>query len=102
MSQVVFTRKELYDLVWSEPLLTLSTKYNISDNGLRKICVRMNISLPRTGHWQKIRAGRTVRIEALSTDYSGEGTVSLEPLTEASRPKSNVTELILLQQEIER
>lgn len=43
MNQISLTRNELYELVWSEPLLTLSKKYNISDNGLRKIWVRMNI-----------------------------------------------------------
>lgn len=60
MVQEKLTRKELYDLVWSEPLLTLSKKYNISDVGLRKICIRLNIPLPRNGHWQKVQYGKKV------------------------------------------
>ena len=36
MEQVKLTRKELYDLVWAEPLSRLAKKYKISDNGLRK------------------------------------------------------------------
>jgi len=69
MKKVILTRQELYDLVWSEPLLTLSKKYNISDVGLRKICIRMNIPLPQNGHWQKIRFGKPVLIKKLPSDY---------------------------------
>ena len=36
----------MYDLVWSEPMLSLSKKYNISDVGLRKTCIRMSIPMP--------------------------------------------------------
>jgi hypothetical protein len=32
--KVTLTRKELYDLVWAEPLSKLAKKYKISDNGL--------------------------------------------------------------------
>jgi hypothetical protein len=45
MEQVTLTRKELYDLVWAQPLSRLTKKYKISDNGLRKICKRMNIPI---------------------------------------------------------
>ena len=61
MEEIKFTRKELYDLVWSSPLSILARKYNISDNGLRKICIKMNIPLPETGYWQKLRYGKTVK-----------------------------------------
>lgn len=60
MEKKTFTRAELYNLVWSEPLLTLSKKYNISDVGLRKICIRLNIPLPKNGHWQKVQYGKRV------------------------------------------
>ena len=62
MIKEIFDRKELYDLVWSRPLLTLSKKYIISDNGLRKICIKMNIPLPQNGHWQKIRYSKSVKL----------------------------------------
>lgn len=77
MGKVRITRRELYDLVWSEPLLTLSKKYNISDNGLRKICRNMNIPLPEIGHWQKVRHKKDVQIKALPEDYSGQNEITL-------------------------
>lgn len=61
-NRLVFSRQEFYDLVWKESLLSLSKKYRISDVGLRKICIRMNIPLPKNGHWAKIYAGKSVPI----------------------------------------
>lgn len=37
------TRKELYDLVWAEPMTTICKRFGLSDNGLRKRCKSMNI-----------------------------------------------------------
>ena len=34
MEKVTLTRKELFDLVWAEPLSKLAKKYKISDNDL--------------------------------------------------------------------
>ena len=77
MENKPFTRKELYDLVWSESLLNLSRKFDISDNGLRKICIKMNIPLPQAGHWNKLKAGKSVFIRKLPESYSGEKEITL-------------------------
>lgn len=60
MEQQNFTREELYQLVWSEPMLTLSKKYLISDSGLRNLCISLDIPIPRAGHWQKLKFGKKV------------------------------------------
>jgi len=52
-----FTRKELYDLVWSEPITTLCKRFGLSDNGLRKHCKAMNVPTPPSGYWAKLKAG---------------------------------------------
>jgi hypothetical protein len=77
MEQVTLTRKELYDLVWAEPLSRLAKKYKISDNGLRKICKRMNIPIPAMGYWQKIQYGKQVIITKLSAKYEGKDEITL-------------------------
>ena len=77
MEQVTLTRKELYDLVWDQPLSRLAKKYKISDNGLRKICKRMNIPLPEMGHWQKIQYGKKVIITKLPVKYEGKDEITL-------------------------
>lgn len=77
MEQVTLTRKELYDLVWAQPLSRLAKKYKISDNGLRKICKRMNIPIPAMGHWQKIQYWKEVIITKLPVKYEGKDEITL-------------------------
>ena len=55
------TREELYELVWTTPLTTLAKNYNISDNGLRKICIKLAIPLPKSGYWTKIKFNKPVK-----------------------------------------
>jgi len=62
------TRKELYDLVWSEPMTTLCKRFGLSDNGLRKHCKAMNIPMPQIGYWSKINAGHKPAKPVLPTE----------------------------------
>src|SRR5262245_30804210 len=52
------TRRELHELVWSEPIRTVSRQLGISDVGLAKACRRAHVPVPERGHWQKRRAGK--------------------------------------------
>jgi hypothetical protein len=57
------TRKELYELVWSEPLSTLAPRFGISGSGLKKTCARAEVPVPPRGYWAKKQAGkRTVQM----------------------------------------
>lgn len=55
-----FTREELYELVWSEPMTKLGARFGISGNGLKKACLRANIPIPPQGYWNKLQAGHKV------------------------------------------
>lgn len=77
MEEIEFTRAELYDLVWSEPLSRLARKYNISDNGIRKICKKHNIPLPVMGHWQKVQYGYKVTKTKLPENSKSTGKIML-------------------------
>ena len=50
-------RRELYNLIWSEPITTLAKRFGISDRGLTKVCQRSDIPAPPRGYWAKIAAG---------------------------------------------
>jgi hypothetical protein len=39
-----FTRQEFYDLVLATPIVKLAKEFGLSDVGLRKTCVRYQIS----------------------------------------------------------
>lgn len=56
-----FTRQELYDLVWSEPMSKLAQRLGVSDVGLAKACRRADIPAPGLGNWAKLRHGKKVR-----------------------------------------
>lgn len=103
MEKETLSRKELYDLVWSVPLLTLSRKYAISDVGLRKICIRMEIPLPKAGHWQKLQFGRKTDKPKLSISYTGEQDVTLSLRTEEMKNSLAIpSPSKILQQKIEK
>lgn len=55
MEERKFSRKELYNLIWSKPLTTLAKEYAILDNGLRMTCVKYDIPLPAGGYWMKVK-----------------------------------------------
>jgi hypothetical protein len=66
MEKIIFTRKRFYDLIWSEPLSRLSKKYAISDNGLRKMCTKYNVPIPKNGYWIKLKFNKPVKPEKLT------------------------------------
>ena len=84
------TRQELYDLVWSKSMTALAKEYNISDNGLRKICKKLDIPLPQLGHWQKLQYGKEVKIIPLPKDFEGEETITLNERKEGNNNENNV------------
>lgn len=53
-----FQRRELYELVWSEPMRDLAATFEMSDVGLAKICRKADIPVPPRGHWAKRAAGK--------------------------------------------
>lgn len=53
-----FTRQELYELVWREPIEKLAPKFGLSDRGLGKLCERHAIPTPPRGYWARKQAGQ--------------------------------------------
>jgi len=59
MKYITITRQDLYDLVWKESMLSLSKKYAISGNGLKKKCKALRIPFPGLGYWAKLQFGKS-------------------------------------------
>ena len=60
MSNKTYSREELYDLVWSKPMTSISKEIEIPNYQLNKVCISHNIPVPKAGHWQKIAYGKKV------------------------------------------
>ena len=94
MESITLTREELYNLVWTESMLALSKKYDISDVGLRKMCKRNNIPIPQGGHWMKVKFGKkSPRIKLPATTASKEK-IRLEIRTEKSEAEKAANQII--------
>jgi len=60
MDNLVITRKELYNGVWTEPMTLLAKKMEISESNLRRLCKEHGIPLPAVGYWKKLEFGKPV------------------------------------------
>lgn len=60
-----FSRQQIYDLVWSEPMYQLAKRYDISNRGLAKACAKSDIPVPERGYWNRLQAGQKVTKRAL-------------------------------------
>lgn len=58
---VSITRKELFELVWSEPVSRAAERFRLSGTWLRKLCLEEDVPLPPRGHWARVRAGQEVK-----------------------------------------
>ncbi len=56
--KIVYKRAKLYRQVWSKPMSKLSKDYGLSDFGLRKICGKLKVPLPKLGYWSKKKHGK--------------------------------------------
>ena len=54
------TRQELYEAVWTTPIVKLAAQCGMSDVGLAKRCRRLGIPIPGRGYWQKLETGKPV------------------------------------------
>lgn len=78
MKTKTFTRKELYDLVWSKPMRKLAVEFGMSDVGLAKVCKRHKIPRPSRGYWAKLERGKKVeRWPLVPTDDESLQTITL-------------------------
>ena len=100
MSTIKLTRKELFEIVWSTPLLTLSKKYRVSDTWLRKICIKHNIPLPKKGYWQRIRNGYKVTIPVLLSDPNVPNEISIHIKDDENCYKKSLSSLKSFKDEI--
>ena len=75
MNGVTFTREELHELVWSEPLTKIALKFNLTPPAITSACKELDVPVPPNGHWQKVKHGKGIPVPALSEGYKGAGSI---------------------------
>jgi hypothetical protein len=53
-----FTREELYEAIWVEPIQKVAKSLGLSDVGLAKICRKLNVPRPGRGYWARRQSGQ--------------------------------------------
>jgi hypothetical protein len=56
----LISRKSLYDLIWSKPLVEIQNELDLTYYQLRKICDKFDIPMPENGYWAKLKYGKKV------------------------------------------
>ncbi|WP_457443757.1 hypothetical protein [Roseateles sp. P5_E4] len=54
------TRQELYELVWTMPVIHAARSVGLSDKGLANKCKALNVPMPPRGHWARVSAGASI------------------------------------------
>src|SRR5260221_7947822 len=65
------TRRELYELVWSQPMRTAAATLGFSDVAVAKACRHAEIPVPERGYWNKKQAGKQVIKRPLPPRFPG-------------------------------
>lgn len=66
-----YDRARLLEEVWSAPLRDVAPQYGLSDVGLKKLCVRLQIPTPGRGYWAKLKAGKRIPSRPVLRDFTG-------------------------------
>jgi len=59
------SRKELYILIWKNPITQLAKEHNIPADTIRSICKKTEIPMPSSGYWSKLKFNKKVEIPPL-------------------------------------
>ena len=57
----MISRDELYQLVWSEPMIKAAERFQVSSNYLARICSLLKVPRPGRGYWAKLTVGNAPR-----------------------------------------
>lgn len=72
---VEYSRRQLYDAIWSMPCLKFAASLGISDVALAKTCKRLGIPRPSLGYWARVTSGEKVPKIALPPAQPGQDRV---------------------------
>lgn len=66
-----FRREELYELVWTAPVIEVAKRIGVSDVALAKLCRRAAIPLPGRGYWARVESGQHIGADSLPPAPAG-------------------------------
>jgi len=68
----MLSRDELYQLVWSEPMIKIAERFDVSGSYLARICTLLNVPRPERGYWAKLAVGKAPPQKPLPAPQPGD------------------------------
>lgn len=65
-------REELYELVWSTPMIKVAEKFEVSGSYLARVCTELRVPRPERGYWAKLAVGKAPQRPALPEPLPGD------------------------------
>ena len=65
MADIIVTREDLYDLIWTKPITQVAKDFGVSDVWISKACTNARIPRPNRGYWAKLQSGGKVEKQSL-------------------------------------
>lgn len=86
----VITREELYELVWSAPMIKVAETFDVSGSYLARVCTALRVPRPERGYWAKLAVGKAPERPALPEPQPGDTLVwsRTDEFPAPSMPKS--------------
>lgn len=84
MGWITLTREQLYERVWSQPMVKVASEFGLSDVAVKKMCRRMNVPAPPRGYWAKLAAGQKMSKPSLPKPHEVTAT-RINPTLNAER-----------------
>lgn len=69
--QVRSSRAELFDLIWSEPMIRVGERFGVTATYLVRVCDALHLPRPKPGYWQKLAVGKAPARPALPEAPAG-------------------------------
>ncbi len=66
------SREELYELVWSIPMIKVAEKFLVSGSYMARVCSVLNVPRPERGYWTKLEVGKAPDRPALPEALPGD------------------------------
>lgn len=68
----VITREDLYELVWSTPMIKVAERFDVSGSYLARVCAALRVPRPERGYWAKLAVGKAPERPALPEPQPGD------------------------------
>jgi hypothetical protein len=72
MGADVVSREELYELVWSAPMVKVAEKFNVSGSYMARVCSTLHVPHPERGYWAKLAVGKAPEKPSLPDAQPGD------------------------------